>query len=191
MAKTVLNTAPSGQVVTTAEMKTHARIDHSDEDTLYEDLLSTAVEEVESYTWLKLLEQKWDQYFDAWKDPLVLDFGPLSGLSIDEITYTDEAGDSQTLDTSIYELGEVDEVPVVRRKYNQDWPTVRAHQDVIKVTYTVGYGTADDVPEKIKQAIRLHCAWDIRNREGDVIPMPKNFRRLLSSFRLATWQPTT
>jgi len=196
MAKLVLDTAPTGtgRIVTPDDVRAHARIDLTDEDVVLERLIDTAQAAAEEYTWRRLLKQVWDQYEDGFVDPIPLRYPPLHSDGISAITYTDANGDSQTLSTDTYETGEVDGVPVVRRKYNQTWPTTRDHEDVVKITYTCGYDTAADVPEKIKQAVRIHVAWHYEHREGQnavgtAITMPPTFYHLLREYRLARHQP--
>lgn len=183
MSKASLVTAPTGDVVTVADLKVHCRIDGSDEDAYLATLLDNAEAEAEAYLWQKLLTQTWNEYFDGFTDPLKLRYGPVS--SIGTLTYTDSNGASQTLATSVYELGQVDGVYVVRRKYNQTWPDTRSHEDVVTVPYICGYGAANAVPERIKHAIRLHAATAYRNRE-DGAP-PEAFFRLLGPYRLNRW----
>jgi len=181
MAKITLNTAAAGRVVTPSELRLHSRIDSNEEDSLLDDLIVAATEEAEEYTWRKFLSQTWIQYFDSFADPMVLYFSPVS--SITSVGYTDSNGDTQTLGVTIYELGIVNGVSVVRRKYNQDWPTTRSHEDVVAVTFVVGYGAASAVPQRIKQAIKFHAGFRHENREIESVP--RAFYDLLYPFRLA------
>ena len=189
--KSTLITAPDSYPITVADLKIHARIDHSDEDaTVLTNAINKATEAAEAFTWRRLITQTWDQYFDGFADNLVLRYAPVQ--SITSISYTDTAGASQTLASSVYELGDVHGVPVVRRKYNQVWPSTRAHPDVVIVRYVCGYaelGTTGeyDVPETIKQAIRFHAAWEYRNRGDNVEPIGNAFERLLWPYRLLRW----
>jgi uncharacterized phiE125 gp8 family phage protein len=187
MAKLTLVTGPVGRVISADDIRTHARIDATDEDSHLESLSDAAEDEAEAYTWRKLLTQTWDQYFDGFADPLFLRFPPLHSSGVTSVTYTDSNGDAQTLATSVYEEGEEDGIAVVRRKYNQDWPTTRSHKDVVTVRFVCGYGATSDVPERIKQAIRLHAAHFYRHREGELLPAA--FFRLLDPFRVNKWQP--
>jgi uncharacterized phiE125 gp8 family phage protein len=169
-----------------SDLKLHARIAETVEDALLADLLDVAEDAAEQFTWRKFLTQTWDQYFDGFDDPLRLKYGDAS--SITSISYTDEDGDSQTLAATVYELGEEDGGPVVRRKYNQEWATTRAHEDVVVVRFVCGYGAATAVPQRVHQAIRVHAAWDYRNREGQAMPLPNTFYQLLRPFRLMRYQ---
>lgn len=187
MAKLTLVTGPTGRVISADDIRTHARIDATDEDTYLEGLSDAAEAEAEAYTWRKLLQQTWDQTYDAFADPLFLRYPPLHFSGVTSVTYTDSNGDAQTLATSVYEAGEEDGIAVVRRKYNEVWPTPRSHEDVVTVRFVCGYGAASAVPERIKQAIRIHAAHYYRNREGEA--PPEAFFRLLNPFCVNKWQP--
>jgi len=130
------------------------------------------------------LTQTWDQYFDEFEDPLYLRYPPLG--SVTSVKYVDANGDTQTLASSVYEAGEENEIGIVRRQYNQDWPSVRGHEDVVIVQFVCGYGGQADVPERIKHAIRLHAGWFYRNREGQLLP--DAFYRLLAPYRVLEFQ---
>ena len=180
MAKRELVTAPSGDVVNIATLAAHLRIDARDEDDVLHDLLTEAVTAVEDYTRRVLLTQTWDQCYDDFDDPLVLAVQPVA--SITSVTYLDSNGASQTLATSVYELGSENGTPVVRRKYDQDWPVTRDHKDVVIVRYVAGYGDPADVPDSLTKAVRIHAAWNHRHREGE--PIPDGFYHLLSPYKV-------
>jgi len=184
MAKLVIVTEPDGRVVSAADLYVHCRIDADDEEGYLEDLSDDAQAAAEYVTRRKFLTQTWDQSFDYFDDPLWLSYPPVS--SVTSVTYTDQAGDTQTLSTDVYELGEVDGINVVRRKYDQVWPVTRAHTDVVTVRFVCGYGAATDVPREIIQAIELHAGWYHRNREGDTPPAA--FQNKLGSYRAMRFQ---
>lgn len=198
MSKVVVVTPPVGRVVSSAELKEHARIDDPAEDTYLAELLDAAEDEAEDYTWRKLLTQTWDHYFDRFCDPLVLKWAPVSSLT--SVTYVDSNGTTQTLASSVYELAEQDGIAIVRRKYNQSWPTARLHADSVIVRSVFGYGAAASVPPRIKRAIKMYAIWNYRYRgdEGVVFApvregqaetqMKMRFHGMLRPFRLARWQ---
>jgi len=191
MAKLELVTGPVNRVISAADLHTHCRIDDTTEDAYLDQLSDTAQAEAEAYTWTKLLKQTWDQFFDGFDDPLYLRYPPLwsddDSDGITSVTYTDTDGDAQTLGTGVYEVGEVDGIAVVRREYDQVWPATRSHEDVVTVRFTCGYDTVADVPERFKQAIRLHVGHYYRSREGE--PLPEAFWRLLGPLRMCKHQP--
>jgi len=55
------------------------------------------------------------------------------------------------------------------------------------VRFVCGWDTVDDVPERFKQAIRLHADHYYRNRGGE--PLTEAFGRLLSPLRMTKYQP--
>lgn len=180
MADITLVTAADDRVITPSDLRTHSRIDDTAEDSYLEQLIDSATQAAESYTWRRFVTQTWDQSFNAFCDPLVLRYPPL--VSVTSVTYIDGAGDTQTLSTDVYETGRVNGLDVVRRKYSQVWPTTQAHADVVTVRMVVGYGDPDDVPEKIKDAVRVHADHHFKTRGGQV--MPDGFYSLLYPFQV-------
>lgn len=158
MTKRELATAPTVEPVSLDELREHIRYpeDVHDEDEYLDGLIATARAMIERETWRALCTQTWDFCFDKFEDPLTLPYPPLSSVSA--ITYVDNDGATQTLGTSVYETGEVNGIGVVRRKYNQSWPSIRSHEDVVKVTAVCGYGVASSVPMPLRQACKLLAA---------------------------------
>jgi hypothetical protein len=95
---------------------------------------------------------------------------PLPPLqSVTSVTYTDDAGDSQTLSTSLYRVlnqgfGKAMVVPV----YGEIWPTTRDEPQTVTVRFVAGY---DTVPEAIQNALLLlvQAAYDQDTTEVDLL----------------------
>ena len=180
MAKIVLQTGPAAVAVTAEDVREHSRIDSHEEDPVLTTLTTAAQSAAEEYCWSKFITQTFDQYFDSFADMLVLQFPPAGTVAY--VHYIDTDGVEQTLSTDVWEQGEVDGVGVVRRKFNQSWPTdVRAHPDSVIVRFTCGYGDASNVPQPIKQAIEIHAAHYYEFREGEE-NLPPAFKHLLGPF---------
>ena len=179
--KIVLYAAPTDRPVTPDDVMAHSRIDACDEVEFLAGLIAEAITAAEVYTRRRFCTQTWDQYFDAFTDPLRLSYPPLS--SVTSITYTDTDEAEQTVETSVYELGEDNGIGLVRLQYNEDWPTDVLNQpDSVKVRFVCGYGAASAVPGPIKAAIRVHAAHHFLHREGEEA-VPKAFYDLLSPYR--------
>ncbi len=177
MSKLVLVTAPTALPVSTQDLIEQSRIGTHQEDAFLGTLIAAAQSAVEDSAWRKLITQTWDELFDWWEDPLRLQHSPVQEIT--SITYLDADGDTQTLSTDIYELGDDNGLGVVRKKFDQQWPAVRSHQDVITVRHVCGYGdSAGDVPDSFKSAIRLHASHNYIHREG-AEPLPEAFQDLL------------
>lgn len=176
--KLELITAPTEDAVHIPDFLDHARFSDRHEDPQIKRLLQAAQKEAEEYLWQKLITQTWDEYFDAFANPLKLSYPPLS--SVTSVKYVDTDGVTQTLATSVWEAGDEDGIGTVRLAYNQSWPSVRGHEDTVIVRFVCGYGGREDVPEQIRQAIRIHALHYFRHREGE--PTPKAFYDLLRPY---------
>ena len=177
-----VQTEPASEPVTLAELRSWLRIDGHDEDADLARFITAARIAVENRTWSKLISQTIDLSLDAFAEPIQLQFPPVA--SITSITYTATSGNAQTVNSSVYELGELDGMPVVRLQYSQTWPTPRAHPDSVTVRYVSGYGSSgSDVPQPIRDAIKMHAAHGWWNR-GDAAgpPLPEAFTDLLSPY---------
>lgn len=152
----VSRTEPAIEPVSTDEVAEYLRIDYDDHDTMIAGYSKEARQTIEDgYLWKALITQTCVDKFDAFGE-LELHWQPVQ--SITSISYLDADGSTQTLATSVYEIGKERGVSYVRLKYGQQWPSTYAHQDVITITYVVGYGDAStNVPEAIRQAIIMYA----------------------------------
>lgn len=114
-----------------------------------------------------LVTQKWELSMD--KFPFGCEFKiPLPPLqSVESITYLDTNGDEQTLATSVYAVDIASEPGVVSLKYGQVWPSTLSQRNAVTVAFTCGYGTADEVPERIKSAVKLKVVDLFEQAEGN------------------------
>jgi len=151
--------------VTLAEMKTHLRVDHDDEDAYIQSLITAAREYVEEQTGRRLMNTTEYQYYAGWPTEMELRWSPLS--SVTSIVYVDTSDTTQTCSSSVYDVDTAEVPGRVRQAYGQTWPTNRGHENDITVTYVAGYGaTADSVPERAKHAIKLIAANWYEHREA-------------------------
>lgn len=107
-----------------------------------------------------LITQTWELYLDQFPRVdrlnddarITLPLPPLQ--SVDEITYTDGDGATQTLASSKYTVGENgDGDAFIVPAYDESWPSTRAVPNAVKVTFSAGFGdAATDVPAAIRIA---------------------------------------
>lgn len=163
----VLVTGPTVEPVTLAEAKLHCRVEHSDDDSLITGLITTARVYVEQRCWISLCTQTWRKYLDEWPgECLALTYPPVSAIT--GVTYKDDAGNTQTLSSSVYTL--TPDNLFFCLAANQDWPTTELWpQWPIAITYTAGYGLAAAVPTPLKQAMLLLIGHWYENREAVVV----------------------
>lgn len=188
--------APATEAVTLAEAKAHLRIDASDEDDLIERLIRVARDRMDGPDGIGvcLVSQEWRLSLDRFSGEIRIPMGPV--LSIDEITYTDEAGDAQTLATSAYQWRQGRYEARILPAYGGTWPVARLAFDSVRVDFTAGFaGTADspvdltNIPETLRHAMLLLIGHLYENREavnvGNIITtFPLGFDSLVEAHRV-------
>lgn len=161
-----LITAATAEPVTVSEAKAQAGVFHSAEDAMIERFVAAARESLEAETSRQLITATWEQYFKRFPD--VIEIRKLPVASITSVAYVDTAGDSQTLTvTTDYQtdLASPNRPARIKPAYGKTWPSTRAQFNAVTVRFTAGYGGADDVPSRIKQAILMLAAHFYENRE--------------------------
>jgi uncharacterized phiE125 gp8 family phage protein len=146
--------APVSEPVTLSEIKSHLRIDITDDDTLLGALLSAARDDVELYLRRQVMPATWRLYLDTWQPCLRLPRPPVS--SVTHIKYFDQDDIQQTLATTVYQVDIVSEPARITLKSGQSWPSLKADKlNAIEIQYVAGWADATAVPEVIKHAIKL------------------------------------
>ena len=152
----IFKTPPAAEPVTWAELQSQLRIDADDEETFGESLIVNARKYVEDLADAQLMPAVsyayWDR-FPTGSGNIVLPYAPVRTL--DEITYTDSAGDPQTLADTVWSVDINRNPPIVYLDWNQVWPTVRGDVNGVRVEYSNGFADAASVDGRLKQAILL------------------------------------
>ena len=159
-----LVTPPAELPVPLALAKEHIEVDFADRDLLIDGFLRAATARLDGYAGLLgrcLVSQDWQQDYACWRDLRL----PLPDVQAVRIDYVDEAGAGQTVEDTGFEL--VDEAAGPTIRFARGWPPPRLARTEypVRVTFTAGYGTADDVPWPIKGAILQHVATMFAYRE--------------------------
>ena len=183
-------TAPAYLPLTLTEAKLHLRVDHSDEDTLITALIGAAVDTCQQITGRSLMAQAWKLTIDDFADQIKLPWPQVQ--AVQSVQYKDEAGVTQTLTTSVYELVG-DRVCLVPE---QTWPTVRGGVGSVWISYTAGYSAGNEaaqqaaIPSGIKSWLLLTVGTLYANRESlqpgvSVAALPDRFAAsLLDRFKV-------
>lgn len=162
---TVLVSGTSDQVITKDEIKLYLRLpSSSSEDTLLDNLISTAENYVEEHTNCTLLNKVYDVYFEGFSSPIILPNNPVS--SVEHVKYYDTDDTEYTLATSVYDTDFTKLFAEIDLKYNQTYPTttLRTMKPII-IRFKAGYGeTTSSVPEMLKIVIRLVVSDMYENR---------------------------
>lgn len=191
----VLATPPATEPITTAEAKSHLRVDISDDDALIGGLITAARETAENILSRALITQTWQLVLDSFpggsrvlsrfpsnttvqpytamspwylSGGFKLPFPPLQSVS--SITYVDQDGNSNTVPSADYVVDTAHEPGRVFLKYGASWPSVALQPAAgVTIEYVAGYGDASDVPQAIKQAMLLIIGDLYEHREAVVV----------------------
>ena len=160
--------APAAEPLSTAQAKTYLRVEHSEEDSLIDNLIEAARVHVEMFTHRSLINTTFTLKLDAFPQEIRTPRSPLS--SVTSITYIDTNGASQTLSTDTYDVDTDTEPGRIFLKHNQDWPDTRGINNAVTVTFVAGYGSAStDIPESLRAAVSMLTAHYYEQREPVVV----------------------
>ena len=191
MAKSfAVDIAASTAILTTAEAKTHLKVDTSADDTYIDNLISAATESAQIFTNRYFINTTLNQFGDTWNDLATLFKSKVS--SVVHIKYYDNDNTQQTLATSVYQKDLEHQPARIGLKPNQSFPNLADRINAVECQYIVGYGSASsDVPEGIRQAVLLTVGNWYENRQNVVVghsvnELPKSAQYLLEQFKIQT-----
>jgi uncharacterized phiE125 gp8 family phage protein len=168
--------APS-EPVSKEEAKRQCVVLHSDDDALFDALISAARDHVEKYCNTPLATQTVEVKCDTFCDFDRLPIAPVQ--SVTSIAYVATDGTDATVNSADFEERldglEASIVPA----YGKQWPTPR-NGSRIKLTAVVGYGA---LPPSIKHAMLLWIADAYEQRENKDLPSWSAFDALLCNHR--------
>lgn len=184
-------TAPSAALIPLDDAKRHCRVDHTDDDAFITALCGAVESYLDGYAGIMgraLVSQVWELVSDerpcgALKVPL----GPV--VSVGSVEYVGPSGGPwQTWAAESYTVTEHQTGAVIAPVAG--WPPMASTGNVVKVTFTAGYGAAaTDVPAAIRQAALLLIGHWYETREtvniGDIASeLPFSVAALLAPFRV-------
>jgi uncharacterized phiE125 gp8 family phage protein len=153
--------APDELPVSVDDVRFDLRLIDTSQDAAIESYIAAAVEELDGKDGSlgrALVNQSWELILDAFPcaSEIKIPLPPLQEVT--GITYIDTNGDEQTLATSVYAVDSASEPGVVSLKYGQVWPATRCQRGAVTIAFTCGYGVCGDVPQSIRDAIKLKVA---------------------------------
>ena len=188
----ILITAPALEPVTLAEVKAWLKQDSADDDALISALIVAARASVERATRLQLIAQTWRLYASRWPflDPsglqgwqMELPLAPVS--SVVSVTTYDQFDVSTVVPPVNYRLTHSQYGPRLVFPYLPAAPGRLS--EGIAIDVIAGFGSlATDVPEPLRQAIRLLTAHLYANRGDDAAAaggLPASIAALIAPFR--------
>ena len=183
--------APATTPVTLTEVKDQLRVEHTDDDTLINRLISVAVAytDVQGALGHAMITQKWGQWVDSTPPQTVkLLLGPL--IAVTAVKYYDANGTLQTDTLSNYGIFGTEFSSIIGPKEGFAWPVTQDRPDAIRIEYTIGYGSATtDIPETLRHALMMLIGHWYDNRETTMMDelsnVPYGFDALMDMHRRA------
>ncbi len=185
----ILLTAPAAEPLTLAEAKEFLRIEHADDDGLIASLITGARGHVEAATRRALITQVWRHIADAWPESGCLEVlpAPLRAVLAARVYRSD--GATLALDADAF-VADLARAPAVLAFTARALPAPGRIKAGIEIDLRVGYGdAATDVPEPLRQAMRLLIAHWYENRSvvarnESIAVLPETIRALIAPYRV-------
>jgi uncharacterized phiE125 gp8 family phage protein len=185
----ILLAAPAAEPLTLAEAKDFLRVEHDDEDELIAALIKGARGHVEAQTRRALVTQSWRLVRDAWPASGRLDMLPVPLRALLAARVHGADGSAGAVDLSAFAV-DAASAPAVLSFAPGAMPAPGRAVAGIELDIEAGYGAAPtDVPEPLRQAIRLLVAHWYENRHivaasGEMALTPASVSLLLAPFRV-------
>jgi uncharacterized phiE125 gp8 family phage protein len=183
---------PNAAALDLESARRHLSIDGQDFDPQIEELIESATGGIDGRDgWLgrAIITQKWGLRYSEIPNTLKIKI-PLPPLqSIDLVYYTDSSGAAVIVDPDDFDVDADIEPGEIRFKKSPSEFVEKSAKD-FTIEFTAGYGdTAADVPERIKQYLRICVADFFLNREKTVVgasinAAPDHIIHMLESFRV-------
>lgn len=181
--------APSVEPVTVAVVKEHLNISStftSDDDWIGLHI-TTARKLIETKSGRQLMDATYNLVLDSFPSEIRVPKPPLQSVS--SITYTDTAGDTQTLSSSLYQVDTDSEPARIRSSWGNTFPSTRNEMNAVTVQFVAGYASdysdTESVPEYFKTCIKMIVGHWFENREFST---PVNLKEVPMAVDSLIWQ---
>lgn len=186
MIKPALIEPPTADPVSLADVKTHLRVDHADDDELLNVLIAAATDHLDGYGGVLgkcLMRQKWRISAERFVfQHIRLPFREVVSV---EVKYFNKAEQEVTVAPSDYELLEDSIGPYVCLSPAFPETELSNAQDPAWIEMTLGAETVADLPASIVVAIKMMIAhwYEQRSGEGQSRGLPPGVEAVLSAHR--------
>ena len=160
----------------------HLRETETAQDVLITSLIIVARQWCEAYENTKYITQEITAKYNVLRQQMCLPFG--KAQSITSLKYIDSSEIQQTISSDDYLLDDYSVPPVLYAAHGVTFPTALNVRNAVEIIYIAGYGDASsDVPERIKEAMKLILTHLYEHREQDIevslTEMPMNAKHFL------------
>ena len=158
---------PVGELVPLDRVKAHLRVDGTDEDALIGGYLLAAVGLAENHTRRCFLPRPMLLSL-FWRPASGIDLPTAPVQSVDSIVYETADGEETVMAPASYRSILDGDMALILPVSRWDWPEA-SRAGRVKVAFTAGYPTAEDVPGDIIAAVLLLVGHLYANREGVIV----------------------
>lgn len=152
----VLVTPPAVEPVSLPEAKAHLRVDTTDDDNLITALITAAREYCEGFQNRAYITQTWQLWLDAWPEGIEIRIPHPPLQAVNSVKYYGADNAEYVLPPSDYIVDTACEPGRIVLAYDKCWPSATLRPaNAVCVEFVAGYGGADKVPQRVKQAMLL------------------------------------
>ncbi len=183
----ILLSGPAAEPVTLAQAKAHLRVEHDDDDDIIAALIAGSRIHVETQTRRALITQSWRLTRDVWPESGFVAVLPVPLVALDAARVYRADGTMQAIDVAAFTLDSA--ASPARLGFTRGaLPIPERPFAGIEIDVTCGYGDeGDDVPEPLRQAIRLLVAHWYENRglvSEEIAVLPQTVAALIAPYRV-------
>jgi uncharacterized phiE125 gp8 family phage protein len=185
----ILLTPPALEPVSLADARHFLRVEHDDDDDVISALIAAARLQVEAQTRRALIAQDWRLVRDVWPASGRLPMLPAPLIQVTAIRVFAADGTPATLDVEDFVVDTVSAPALLM--FQRGTPPVPGQLTAgVEIDITAGYGEeAEDVPEPLRQAIRILVSHWYENRaviaaSGEVAAIPHSVSSLIAPYRV-------
>lgn len=160
-----LVTGPTDEPVTVPSLKSNSRVTGTSQDLDFAEWGKAAREMFESEADVKLMPQTWLLTLDEFPRGCAIEVPIYPFTGVTHIKYDDVDDVEQTLSSSLY-YSDFKACPgLIYHVPETVWPATSLRRRAVRVTVTAGFASADLVPARAKQAIKMLVSHWNQNRE--------------------------
>lgn len=188
----ILLAGPAVEPITLAEAKQFLRVEHDDDDDIIPALIVGSRIHVETQTRRALITQSWRLTRDVWPAAGCIELLPVPLKTLDAVRIYKLDGTTLPLDLAGFTLDKSD--APARLCFSRGMiviapPSPERYVGGIELDVTCGYGDdPEDVPEPLRQAIRMLVAHWYENRgiigENHFVALPQSAAALIAPYRV-------
>jgi len=176
------------QIVSTADLKEHLRITFSADDNYIADLEKAAVQRIEEFCNIFLLETELNQYGFNINDVEILYKSPILSTNTPLLSVNQSA--SWVAQTGVEFITKAKPPRMYINNATIDTPDSDITQKY-KVNYKVGYDSSSDIPDPLIQCIKIMVADMYENRQSVIVgkivsEIPRTAQYLMNPYKIQT-----